>query len=59
MFDRETLRRQLLQDMDRLHSLILEYASGDHYVKQEWDRMEGVLRLKMLAFSGMGGMQEG
>ena len=36
----EILRRQLVQDYDRLGELILRYASGDRSVKREMERLE-------------------
>lgn len=35
----EVFRKQLVRDLDRLHELILMYASGDRSVKQEMERL--------------------
>ena len=47
MFDREILRQQLIQDFDRLHGLILRYARGERSVKQERDKLEGAVQIKL------------
>ena len=38
--DRKTLRRQVLDDLNRCHVLILEYADGNMSVKAERDRLQ-------------------
>ena len=46
MHDEEALRDQLLRDLERLHGLILRYASGDRSVKAERDKLEGAIQIK-------------
>ncbi len=46
MLHKEILRQQLLDDLERLHGLILQYASGDRTVKRERDELEGALQIK-------------
>ena len=46
MHSEEILRRQLKEDLERLHSLILRYALGDRGVKQERDELEGAVQIK-------------
>lgn len=41
------LRQQLLEDLQRLHALILRYASGDRSVKRERDELEGAIHVKL------------
>ena len=42
----EALRKQLCNDLDRLHNLILRYAAGDSSVGRERDRLEGAVQVK-------------
>ena len=46
MYREDRLRYQLLKDLERLHILILQYAAGEHSVKQERDRLEGAIQVK-------------
>ena len=43
----ETLRDQLLVDVDRLHLLIIRYATGDRAVKAERDRLTEVVEKRI------------
>jgi len=45
---REELRRQLLEDLDRLHNPILRGAGGDRSVKLQRDQLEGAVEIKMI-----------
>ena len=47
MSAREGLRRQLLDDLDRLRALALLYAHGDRSVKRERDQLEGAVQVKL------------
>ena len=42
----ETLRRQLLRDLDRQHDLILQYAAGDRSMRPALDQLEGAIQIK-------------
>ena len=43
----DALREQLLDDLTRLHCLILRYADGDKAVKAERDQLEGAVQVKL------------
>ena len=45
-FHSEILRQQLLEDLERLHALILRCASGDRSAIQERDELEGAVQIK-------------
>ena len=47
MLDREMLRQRIVRDTYRLDDLILRYASGDASVKQERDRLQGAIEVKL------------
>ncbi len=47
MTPHEALRRQLTNDLNRLHNLILRYATGDSAVKAERDQLEGAVQVKL------------
>ena len=47
MFYPEELRRQLIDDLERLNNLIVRYARGERHLKQERDRLEGAVQVKM------------
>ena len=47
MFRETVLREQLLDDLERLHGLILRYASGDRSVRQKRDELEGAVQVKL------------
>ena len=53
MFREDIMRQQLLNDLERLHSLILQYASGNQTVKQERDELEGALQIKFALWRGL------
>ncbi len=40
------LCQQLLEDLHRLHELILRYAKGDRSAKARRDRLEGAVQIK-------------
>jgi len=48
MSARGELRKQLLDDLDRLHELILRCARGDKSVKPARDQLEGAVQIKMV-----------
>ena len=48
----QILHQQLLDDLDRLHHLILRYANGDKQVKAERDQLEGAVSVKMALWRG-------
>ena len=48
MTPHEALRLQLFEDLERLHTLILRYASGDRAVKPERDQLEGAVQVKLV-----------
>ena len=43
----ETLRKELIQDMERLNELILRCAAGERNVRQARDRLDEVVEMKM------------
>ena len=47
MFVLEELRRQLIDDLGRLNNLIVRYAQGERYLKQERDMLEGAVQVRM------------
>ena len=53
MFCEEILRKQILDDLERLHGLIIQYAEGDRSVKRERDRLEGALQIKFAIWHAM------
>ena len=42
----DNLHRQLLEDLHRLHDLILRYARGDRSARPQRDRLEGAVQIK-------------
>ena len=54
MFYPEVLRRQLIDDLGRLNNLIVRYAQGERHLKQERDRLEGAVQVKMALLAGNG-----
>ena len=44
MFHPEVLRRQLIEDLDRLVDLIVRYAQGEKHLKYARDRLEGAVQ---------------
>lgn len=46
MTPHEALRQQLVQDLNRLHDLILRYAAGDRAVRPERDQLDGAVQVK-------------
>ena len=53
MNTRESLRQELLADMDALHTLILRYAFGDTGVRRTCDDMARQVRVKLALFTAM------
>ena len=47
MFYPEVLHRQLIDDLERLNVLIVRYAQGERHLRQERDRLEGAVLVKM------------
>ncbi len=48
----QTLQKQLLEDLARLHHLIIRYANGDRPVKVERYQLEGAVSVKMALWRG-------
>jgi hypothetical protein len=48
MYEKEVLRQQLLEDMDRLGVLILRYARGEESVKPVRDALQASVDVKMV-----------
>ncbi|OGG50175.1 MAG: hypothetical protein A3F84_12015 [Candidatus Handelsmanbacteria bacterium RIFCSPLOWO2_12_FULL_64_10] len=46
MVDRETFRRELIGDFNRLSDLIVRYAKGDYAVRFERDLLTEVVQIK-------------
>jgi len=43
-----SLRKQLLDDLQRLHALTLQVAAGDGSAKRERDELEGAIHVKLV-----------
>jgi hypothetical protein len=41
-----TFQRQLIEDLEKLHVLILRYAEGDRSVREERDWLEGSIQAR-------------
>ena len=52
MLDREALRRQLIVDLDKVHSLTLRHAAGDTSVKAELKQQEGAISITLALMAG-------
>ena len=39
--------RKLVEDLDRLHCFIVRFAQGERHLKQERDRLEGSVQVKL------------
>ena len=49
----DNLHRQLLEDLHRLHDLILRYARGDRSARPQRDRLEGAVQIKFAIWQAM------
>jgi len=52
---RKILLRQLIEDMGRLHRLIVRVATGEHHLTSDRDRLQAAVDIKVaLLFYGPG-----
>ena len=45
MFREEIIRKQILEDLEQLHGLILRYAHGDPNAREKRDRLMTALQI--------------
>ena len=49
----ETLREQLMADLERVGDLAVRFALGDKSVKQEKDQLEGAVEIKEVILASL------
>ena len=52
MLNPDVIRHQLIEDLDRLLDLIVRYAQGERNLKQDRDRLERAIQVKMALLAG-------